>query len=99
MKLWKKHNTCGLDFLHCLILCGYASFMFGWHVHEKAIMMVTMPMCLLAMEDGRLWRIFTILSTAAHISLFPLLFNTAGIYNVLLSYGQHVYNLFVNIQK
>ena len=51
------------------------------------------------MEDGRLWRIFTILSTAAHISLFPLLFNTAGIYNVLLSYGQHVYNLFVNIQK
>ncbi|CAI8017738.1 Probable dolichyl pyrophosphate Glc1Man9GlcNAc2 alpha-1,3-glucosyltransferase [Geodia barretti] len=77
MKLWKKHNTCGLDFLHCLILCGYASFMFGWHVHEKAIMMVTMPMCLLAMEDGRLWRIFTILSTAAHISLFPLLFNTA----------------------
>ena len=31
------------SFLQCLVLCGFGLFMFGWHVHEKAIMMVTVP--------------------------------------------------------
>ena len=30
------------------------------------------------MEDHRFWRIFIILSTVAHISLFPLLYRAAG---------------------
>lgn len=77
LQLWKKSTTNAVDFLHCLILCGYASFLFGWHVHEKAIMMVTIPMCLLVLEDHRHWRIFIVISTAAHISLFPLLYKAA----------------------
>lgn len=27
-----------------LTLCGYASYMFGWHVHEKAVLLVLVPL-------------------------------------------------------
>ncbi|KAK3691195.1 glycosyl transferase [Vermiconidia calcicola] len=61
-------------FISTLTLCGYASFLFGWHVHEKAILLVIIPFSLLALKDRRYLGAFRPLAVAGHVSLFPLLF-------------------------
>ena len=60
-----------------LTLCGYASFLFGWHVHEKAILLVLVPFSLLALKDRRYLGAYRPLAVAGHVSLFPLLFTAA----------------------
>jgi alpha-1,3-glucosyltransferase len=57
-----------------LTLCGYSSFLFGWHVHEKAILLVIIPFSLIALKDRRYLGAFRPLAVAGHVSLFPLLF-------------------------
>ncbi|GJC95076.1 dolichyl pyrophosphate Glc1Man9GlcNAc2 alpha-1,3-glucosyltransferase [Colletotrichum higginsianum] len=58
-------------------LCGYASFLFGWHVHEKAVLLVIIPFSLIALKDRRYLSAFRPLAVAGHVSLFPLLFTPA----------------------
>lgn len=41
IKLWIVPSY--RSFVCALTLSGYTSFMFGWHVHEKAIMLVLVP--------------------------------------------------------
>ncbi|KAL1922333.1 uncharacterized protein VTP21DRAFT_9872 [Calcarisporiella thermophila] len=60
-----------------LVLCGFSSYLFGWHVHEKAILIVLIPFSLMATKSREHLRIFIILSAAGIYSLFPLLFRTA----------------------
>lgn len=62
------------NFVGAITLCGYASFLFGWHVHEKAILLVIIPFSLLALKDRRYLGAFRPLAVAGHVSLFPLLF-------------------------
>lgn len=61
-------------FIGAVTLCGYASFLFGWHVHEKAILLVIIPFSLIALKDRRYLGAFRPLAVAGHVSLFPLLF-------------------------
>ncbi|KAF2714740.1 glycosyltransferase family 57 protein [Pleomassaria siparia CBS 279.74] len=64
-------------FIGAVTLCGYASFLFGWHVHEKAILIVLIPFSLIALRDRRYFGAFRPLAVAGHVSLFPLLFTAA----------------------
>jgi alpha-1,3-glucosyltransferase len=61
-------------FLGALTLTAYSSFLFGWHVHEKAILLVIIPFLLLCLHDRRHLGAFRPLAVAGHVSLFPLLF-------------------------
>lgn len=74
-KLWMKPSWD--TFVGAVTLCGYASFLFGWHVHEKAILLVLIPFSLLALKDRRWLSAFRPLAVAGHVSLFPLLFTAA----------------------
>ena len=65
------------NFIGAVTLCGYASFLFGWHVHEKAILLVIIPFSLIALKDRRHLGAFRPLAVAGHVSLFPLLFTPA----------------------
>ena len=64
-------------FVGAVTLCGYACFLFGWHVHEKAILLIIIPFSLLALKDRRYLGAFRPLAVAGHVSLFPLLFTAA----------------------
>ncbi|XP_062867305.1 probable dolichyl pyrophosphate Glc1Man9GlcNAc2 alpha-1,3-glucosyltransferase isoform X1 [Trichomycterus rosablanca] len=71
--MWRRPNG-ARGFLRCMVICALGSFMFGWHVHEKAILMAILPFSLLAVESKEDARTFLILSTTGHFSLLPLLF-------------------------
>lgn len=74
-KLWIKPTWD--NFVGSITLCGYASFLFGWHVHEKAILLVLIPFSLIALKDRSYLASFRPLAVAGHVSLFPLLFTAA----------------------
>lgn len=65
-------------FLGAIVLCGFSSFIFGWHVHEKAILMVIIPFSLLSLKDRRYFTAFCPLAIAGYISFFPLIFTPLG---------------------
>lgn len=61
-------------FIGALSLCGYASFLFGWHVHEKAVLIIIFPLSFLVAKDKRLLGPFNLLVSCGYVSLFPLIF-------------------------
>jgi alpha-1,3-glucosyltransferase len=71
-KLWTKPTW--TNFVGAVALCGFASFLVGWHVHEKAILLVLIPFSLIALKDRSYLASFRPLAVAGHVSLFPLLF-------------------------
>lgn len=72
-------------FVGSLTLCGFASFLFGWHVHEKAILLVIFPMSLIVCKDKRLLGPYNLLVSCGYVSLFPLIF-TSGEWLVKVVY-------------
>ncbi|KAL2312929.1 Dolichyl pyrophosphate Glc1Man9GlcNAc2 alpha-1,3-glucosyltransferase [Schizosaccharomyces pombe] len=61
-------------FVGAVTLCGWISFLFGWHVHEKAILMVILPFSILSLIDRRYLEAFRPLAVSGYLSLLPLLF-------------------------
>ncbi|GMM31855.1 dolichyl-P-Glc:Glc1Man(9)GlcNAc(2)-PP-dolichol alpha-1,3-glucosyltransferase [Martiniozyma asiatica (nom. inval.)] len=64
-------------FLGSITLCAWSSFIFGWHVHEKAVMLIIVPISFIICQDRRLLPPFQLLTSAGYVSLFPLLFGSA----------------------
>lgn len=75
IRLWRTPHPS--VFMSSVIYCSLCSFMLGWHVHEKAILLVTLPLSLLACDRVSDTSLFIQLSTIANYSLFPLLYQSA----------------------
>ncbi|XP_068601137.1 dolichyl pyrophosphate Glc1Man9GlcNAc2 alpha-1,3-glucosyltransferase [Brachionichthys hirsutus] len=74
--IWRRPRG-ARGFLRCLLVCALASFMFGWHVHEKAVLLAILPLSILAVETKEDAGIFLVLTTTGHYSLLPLIFTPA----------------------
>ncbi|PKI84851.1 Alg8p [Malassezia vespertilionis] len=70
-KLWTRPTYRAL--LLCVSLCALTAFAVGWHVHEKAILLVLVPLSLAAPSAYAYARAWELLSAAGIVSLFPLL--------------------------
>lgn len=72
-KLWLCPNS-PVQFVRCVVLCAWSSFLFGWHVHEKAVLLIILPMAILVVVSRLEARYYLLISTIGHFSLFPLFF-------------------------
>lgn len=72
-KLFKRPSKDA--FLHSVIYCGWVSFLVGFHVHEKAILIPLLGFLPLAIRQPEFAGLFVAFSTTGHFSLFPLLPN------------------------
>ncbi|KAI5480557.1 alpha-1,3-glucosyltransferase, glycosyltransferase family 57 protein [Pseudohyphozyma bogoriensis] len=66
-------------FLDAVVLSAMTSFLWGWHVHEKAVLLFLVPLGLTAVEDDNHLRAYTVASCAGIYSLFPLLIKPADV--------------------
>lgn len=89
LSLWRTPHP--KVFHSALVYCSLCSFMLGYHVHEKAILMTTIPLSLCALDDVLSAKLYLFLNTVGTFSLFPLFFtyNEAAVKCALLAF--HVY--------
>ncbi|PQE14336.1 hypothetical protein CJF30_00006924 [Rutstroemia sp. NJR-2017a BBW] len=71
------------NFIGGVTLCAYSSFLFSWHVHEKAILLVIIPFSLIALKDRRYLSAFRPLAVAGHLQSFQsrLYIQSFGLYS------------------
>lgn len=56
------------------IICGYGSFLFGWHVHEKAVLLILIPLSYISFKNQDFAKLYFLMSLISNYSLFPLIF-------------------------
>ncbi|KAI9222645.1 glycosyl transferase [Blastocladiella britannica] len=74
-RLWRNPTSSGL--VRGIVHCAFASFIFGWHVHEKAVLNMIIPLSLIALESYELGQIYFVLTTLGTYALFPMLIDPA----------------------
>ncbi|EFP13118.1 hypothetical protein CRE_07703 [Caenorhabditis remanei] len=80
---WRRDSR-PVDFSLFAVFSALSFFYFGYHVHEKAIILITVPMTIFAIKDPKYHRHLVHLSCVASFSLFPLLFTP---FEILLKYA------------
>ncbi|OQV11448.1 putative dolichyl pyrophosphate Glc1Man9GlcNAc2 alpha-1,3-glucosyltransferase [Hypsibius exemplaris] len=70
--LWTAKT--GEKFIRGLTTCTLASFLFGWHVHEKAILLAVVPFTWVAISNARDARLYLLLIISGYYGMHPLLF-------------------------
>ena len=63
-------------FIHAVVFSSFSAFMLGYHVHEKAIMTVIIPMTILSTRTVENARLFIRTSMFGLFGLLPLLYRT-----------------------
>jgi len=71
VKVWQGGKR--KRFVEYCIYSGMTFFFFGYHVHEKAILVQLTILQIIAMKYVRVWKISLLLSINAGLSLLPLL--------------------------
>ncbi|XP_075159185.1 ALG6/ALG8 family glucosyltransferase xit [Haematobia irritans] len=104
MKLCRYANKrdSKITFLRAVVICSASSFMFSWHVHEKAILMCLIPLCFLFFVSATDAKYAFILSAVGYFSLFPLLFHIDLLvirYALYLAYMGFMYIAFVRFYR
>lgn len=82
------------DFSLFAVFSAFCFFYFGYHVHEKAIILVTVPMTVFAIKNPKYHSILIHLTCIASFSLFPLLFTP---FETLLKYAICVSYFFIQL--
>lgn len=67
-------NPSYVNFIYSVTLSAFESFLFGWHVHEKAVMIILVPLSLISLDSEINMRAYILLTFSGTISLFPLLY-------------------------
>ncbi|GAA5961119.1 hypothetical protein JCM3765_001233 [Sporobolomyces pararoseus] len=75
IKLWL--NPTYKKFLDAVVLSAMTSFLWGWHVHEKAVLLFLIPLSLTSTDDDNHFRAFRIATVAGVCGLFPLMIKSA----------------------
>eukprot|EP00092_Neocalanus_flemingeri_P029638 GFUD01032184.1.p1 GENE.GFUD01032184.1~~GFUD01032184.1.p1 ORF type:complete len:500 (-),score=127.36 GFUD01032184.1:48-1547(-) len=88
VKLWLSPHSV-THFLRCLVLCAWSSFLFGWHVHEKAVLLIILPLALLALVSKQEAKYYILTSIPGHFSLFPLLYGAVELPSKLFFHLSH----------
>jgi alpha-1,3-glucosyltransferase len=81
--IWKHpHPTLFLHAYACIVLC---SFIFGYHVHEKALAMVSVPLALVSLDSALDARLYLMLTWITQVALAPLLYQSnLGLFKLTL---------------
>lgn len=69
-RVWQRPTP--KTFLLAFVPISLCSFLFGWHVHEKAILITLVPFGLIAFESAAWTKAYLRLSLVGHVSLVPL---------------------------